>query len=305
MDLARAGRWSTVALATRSGPSEPSGPMTEVDRIRLDATGAPVAGDPLLDRLASSSGGVGLVFCVPDDALRDVAARWAARTVGGAGPRVVHALHTSGLHPAAALAPLRAAASGIAGCHPLVAIAAPSAGRFRGITFGVEGDPASVAFAGEIAAAAGGTTMAIRPGQKAVYHLAAVFGSNFLVACLAVAVRLLGRSREAEAGDVHPFEDPDDLLEALIPLATSAVGNVAQAGLARGLTGPIARGDVGTVRRHLEALDPAARDLYRALAAELLRARDDDLPADVRARLWRAVSGPGAAPSGGGTSIGR
>jgi predicted short-subunit dehydrogenase-like oxidoreductase (DUF2520 family) len=110
-----------------------------------------------------------------------------------------------------------------------------------------------------------------------------VFGSNYLVACLAVACRQLRAS----------FADEDDrALRHLLPLARSALDNLAESGLAAGATGPVTRGDVGTIREHLEALDPTARSLYRLLAAELFQLRDAELADDVRASMSELV-GPG------------
>jgi predicted short-subunit dehydrogenase-like oxidoreductase (DUF2520 family) len=73
---------------------------------------------------------------------------------------------------------------------------------------------------------------------------------------------------------------------ALSPLLLGAASNVAALGTVTALTGPVARGDVATVERHLRALaaDPALLDLYRRLGAELL-ALPLGLPDEARARL--------------------
>lgn len=232
-----------------------------------------------------------LVFCVPDDALAEAAGAWAspASAAGGgegasgadrgdAGSRAPRvdpggaradddrpprrrpvALHTSGVHGADALAPLRDAGRAVAACHPLTSVSAPRADAFREITFGIGGDPAAAERARALARAVGGRPLGLEPGAHSRYHGAAVFASNFLVACLSVAARELAAATGGEGS-----------LDDLLPLARAAVENVAEDGLAAGATGPLARGDAGTVRRHLEALpgDPAA--LYRRLARELL-----------------------------------
>jgi predicted short-subunit dehydrogenase-like oxidoreductase (DUF2520 family) len=92
------------------------------------------------------------------------------------------------------------------------------------------------------------------------YHAAACIASNHLVALL------------DQVSRVAPIP-----LEAFLPLVGATVENVATMGPAAALTGPVARGDVETVRRHLDALSGADRDAYRDLArlARQLSGRDD------------------------------
>ena len=94
-------------------------------------------------------------------------------------------------------------------------------------------------------------------GDRTRYHTAAVVASNHLVALLGQVDRL------ATSCDV-PFE-------AFAPLVLASVQNAFQLGPAEALTGPVARGDLSTVERHLQDLDPAERDAYRALAREAAR----------------------------------
>ena len=91
---------------------------------------------------------------------------------------------------------------------------------------------------------------------------------------------------------------PDEALPALVPLMSSVVQNLAHAGLPGALTGPVERGDVSTVERHLEALErraPGVVPLYRAMGHEVLRIAlgKGPLEADVIARL-NALFGAGA-----------
>jgi predicted short-subunit dehydrogenase-like oxidoreductase (DUF2520 family) len=91
--------------------------------------------------------------------------------------------------------------------------------------------------------------------------VAAVFASNYVVALASAAARswaLAGLPRES----ARP---------ALGPLLAAVAANVTAFDLAQALTGPVARGDVGTIRAHLAALsgEPSLRDLYRDLALEL------------------------------------
>lgn len=249
--------------------------------------------------LAREAGGSILVFCVPDDALEEAAAGWAAAVSRGAARAPAVALHTSGRHRPAVLAPLRALDAAVGGCHPLVAVSSPGPGRFAGVAFGVDGDPLALERAGELARRVGGFPLRVRPEARVLYHAAAVFGANFPSACLAVARDLLSDSLAPGANEAR-------VLDALLRLARSALDNLEREGLPEGLTGPVVRGDAGTVEAHIAALDPARRTLYRALGSELLRARDDRLPEEIVRRLRRLLA-PGAvvdADSEGETSNG-
>lgn len=294
---ARPARFAPITVVCRSDP-EPmrSSRLTALDIALVRAE--PRTGLPDAVFASAESKDPVYLFCVPDDRLVETAAAWGDACADGRLPRPAIALHTSGLHDASVLAPLRRCGAAVAGCHPLVAIATPGNGHFHGITFGIDGDPKAVALATELAGLLGGRPRRIRPEARPIYHLAAVFGSNFLVACLFVAAELLAESGE----DLSP----GDALAELLPLARSALDTLEGEGLPDGVTGPIVRGDVGTVERHLLALDPARRDLYRALGTELLAAREDRLEAEVVARL-RASLGPGGGDdeqSEGGASDG-
>lgn len=173
--------------------------------------------------------------------------------------------HCSGALGLDALAEVTAA-GGIAGClHPLQSFPSrfPETGRLRGIFCGVEGaDPLAVLLE-QMVTQFGAQPFRLEGVDRTLYHAAAVFVSNHVVALASAAGRLW-----ALAGL------PEQLSrQALSPLLLAASANVARLELHDALTGPVARGDVGTVEAHLRALaaDPALRELYRALSAELLR----------------------------------
>lgn len=242
-----------------------------------------------------------LIFCVPDDDLTPVASAWggALHPHGPAG--VEHAVHTSGLHTCEALAPLRRSGASLASWHPIIALSRPKRGAFRLITFGVEGDPEAVAWVESLTADVGAESIVVDSNAKSLYHVAAVYGSNYLVACLAVACTHLEKSLAGSASSAGGA-DVERGLRHLLPLARSAIENLAESGLAAGATGPVARGDVGTIERHLAALDPRARSLYRLLGAELLRLLEAQLPDDVRApmsELLGSGEGRGSSPGEG------
>jgi len=245
-----------------------------------------------------TAGELVLFFCVPDASIRETARSW-GRGLAEAGilptgdgdapgPELLAALHTSGSRPASDLSELGEAAGGggppLASMHPLCAVARPDAGAFRGVTFGVEGEERAVEVAAAVAETVGRRWLRVSTGEKARYHAGAVLASNLLVACLASGLEQVGEATggEASVGD-------------LLPLARSALEQVERHGLADGLTGPVARGETGTVAAHLEALDPAARSLYAHLTEELLRRTE--VEPSVRRAVEETLGGasPGAA----------
>lgn len=233
-----------------------------------------------------------LFFCVPDGAIRGAARSWGrglseagllpAGDEHGAGGRLRAAFHTSGGRPAAVLEALGEEAGcpppPVATLHPLCAVARPDPRAFRDVTFGIAGDADAAELAAGVADAIGRRALRVSSGREALYHAGAVLASNLLVACLGAG---LDRLREATDGEACV----DDLL----PLARSALEQVDRHGPAGGFTGPVVRGDVGTVGSHLEALDPSARDLYACLTEELMRQANVD--PDVRRAIEEMIAG--------------
>jgi predicted short-subunit dehydrogenase-like oxidoreductase (DUF2520 family) len=199
---------------------------------------APVLGRG--DDLARAAQGVDLlVIATPDDRVREV-----ARTVEPAPATVV--AHLAGSLGLAALAPHRRRAA----VHPLVALPTPALGarRLVGAWFAVAGDP----LAREVIRALRGRWFEVPDADRPTYHAAAVVASNHLVA-------LMGQVERLSGAVGVPFE-------AYLDLARATLDNVAALGPAAALTGPAARGDEATIRRHLRALPPDERPAYRTLA---------------------------------------
>ncbi len=206
-----------------------------------------------------------IVLAVPDGAIREVAGAIAGQ--GAPGPGCV-ALHLSGALPAEALAVLVERGYAVGSLHPLQTVADPAHGaeRLRGAFFTFEGDLAARIAAAEIVEAAGGRMLEVHAADKARYHAACVFASNYIVACAAVATRLLARAANIAE---------EEAARALRPLWGGAVSNLEKLGPAEALTGPVRRGDVETVRAHLGALEGATLELYAELALEALRIASD------------------------------
>lgn len=228
--------------------------------------------------------GAGVVFvCVPDDAVEKVARAlaqsgedWAGRTV----------FHTSGLLPSAALEPLRRRGASVASLHPVRSFPERTGGPrlFRGIVWAVEGDAESVRLGAKIARTLGGRAFRLRGEDKPLYHAACCVASNFLVALEAAAAGMLGEAGVGRATAAR----------ALFPLVQGTLQNVKELGWAKALTGPVARGDVRTVRRHLEALAgrPLDGEIYRALAKQALTLVDrEKVPARKVRALRRSLAG--------------
>ncbi len=193
-----------------------------------------------------------VLICVPDDAIREVSARLQLR-----GDAVV--AHVSGVHSADILKPHRKRGA----VHPMVSFADPerAAREFAGTFCAVDGTAEAVSDLEEVVRSMGGIPLKVRSDCKALYHAGAVFASNYVVAAFGAALRLL---REAGV----PREEAQRALSAL---TTGTAKNLASVGVPDALTGPVERGDVETIRTHMEALSTRAPDLVE-LYTELARA---------------------------------
>lgn len=201
-----------------------------------------------------------LILAVPDDVLHDVANEVAR---DGPAPPACVALHLSGALSTDVLAPLHGGGYIIGSLHPLQTVADAWSGveRLRGCAYAIAGEPGALTATRRLVAALDGRALVIPPALRPLYHAAAVFASNYVLAAAAVVARTLG-----EAGI-----DEDDAVAATLPLMRGTMDNVEQLGLSAALTGPVARGDADTVRLHLSRLSPRERHLYSALGQETLR----------------------------------
>jgi len=189
-----------------------------------------------------------LFVAVPDGAMMGVAHSLAEAGVS------VPVVHLSGVHGLEALAPLPLRGS----FHPMYPFREGT--RLRGdekMLIGIEAEtPALAETLINLAQALGGRPALLKTGEKAKYHAAAVIASNYLVTLFALALDLLG-----QAG-----VPPDLAREALPPLMAGNLENLATLPPAQALTGPIARGDVETLQKHLTALaDTPYGAVYRTL----------------------------------------
>ena len=223
-----------------------------------------------------------LIFLtVPDDAIASAAASLHLYS----GQALVH---TSGALPAAVLAPAMAAGTSAASFHPLVAFAdlGRSLEALRGATVALDGDRSLLPVLAELAESVGARPVLLPEGGKPAYHAAAMMAAGGLVGLLdgiAQVARLAGLDEAAA-------------LAVYAPLAYQALANAERLGIDAALTGPLLRGDVGTVTSHLDVLGhaaPEALPLYIAVARRELAIarRRGELDDEVAAALQQLLDG--------------
>jgi predicted short-subunit dehydrogenase-like oxidoreductase (DUF2520 family) len=226
-------------------------------RVRLAAR---VAGVRSVDDVAALAQRARLlVLAVPDDAVSSVADALAVGDAIGDGHRVVH------LSGAQGLAPLRRAAltgARVAACHPAMTIptGAHDPDTLVGVAWGVTTERADRDWAHALVSDLGGDPYDVADAMRPLYHAALTLGSNAAAAAVAAARQLLLAGR---------IERPEAFLA---PLVSASVANVLTHGTSA-LTGPVVRGDLGTLEHHLEAIEadvPWLADAYRHLTAAVL-----------------------------------
>ncbi len=194
-----------------------------------------------------------VLLAVPDDTLRGLVAGLAETGAWRAGQL---AFHTSGAHGLAVLAPAERAGVLPLALHPAMTFsgAGEDADRLPGAPFGVTSRPEHRPVAETLVLEMGGEPFFVAEDDRRLYHAALVTGANHLVTLV------------AEAADLLRTAGIDDPSRVLAPLLTAALDNGLRRG-DRGLTGPVVRGDVGTVRDHLETLTDRAPQSVAAYVA--------------------------------------
>jgi len=185
----------------------------------------------------------------PDDAIQQ-SCQLIVENEGFTGNTVV--LHCSGALSSTELASIKScnSMSGvmIGSMHPLQSFAAVQTGKpgnpFVNIIMAVEGDPLAVEKVLEIVKDLGAKPFTIKTEGKILYHAAAVVASNYLVTLMDLAIKLMAASGVSEA----------EAFEILKPLIKGTLANIESTGIPDALTGPIARGDVGIVEKHVQAI---------------------------------------------------
>lgn len=216
-----------------------------------------------------------LLLTVPDDMLANVATQLVGAGAIKAGARIVH---TSGRHGLAVLDVVRAVGAHPMAVHPAMTFSGTSVdlGRLSGCVFGVTVDDVDRDEAADLVRAFSGTPMWVAEQNRTLYHAGMAHGANHLVTLVAQSMDLLARA------------GADDPAAALRPLLTAALDNALAHGDAA-LTGPIVRGDVNTVRAHVEGILGSAPDTLPSYVT-LARATADRAVMDGRLLPIRAAA---------------
>lgn len=201
-----------------------------------------------------------LIFITtPDDKIQEVTEE-IARSGGFDVNDIV--FHMSGALPLDVLDAAKAKGAQVGSIHPMQTFAAVDGAiaALPGSVFGVTAADEALSVAQEIVKALGGEMVVIADKDKTLYHAAAVAVSNYLITLV-----------HYGEGLYNEIGIPEEMARrAFIPLLKGTVINLVHHKPASALTGPIARGDVGTVRRHLAEIEkvvPQAAPLYRVMGA--------------------------------------
>ncbi len=178
--------------------------------------------------------------------------------------------HCSGALDSSVLGPLRELGASVGTFHPLQSVPTVESGiqALPGSFFTLEGDALAVSTGRRLVEAIGGAALELQGTSRGIYHASASMASNYLVTLVWSAVRMM-----ASAG--APVEEA---LRALRPMMTNVLDNMSGLGLQGALTGPIARGDLETVRIQLDAVaekSPGDLPLFLALARSTLELAEE------------------------------
>jgi predicted short-subunit dehydrogenase-like oxidoreductase (DUF2520 family) len=199
-------------------------------------------------------------------------------------------VHCSGATEVMALVAASKAGAAIGGFHPLQMFTNPAVALngLPGCAVGIEADSGLYERLDQLALDIGCTPVQVPSGDRALYHASAYYVGPFLIALLAEAATFWQTFGVGEK----------DALNALLPLLSGTLSAVHDGGLAQGMGGCVARGDVGTVRKHIAAMDQFDHDagkLYRMLASRTvpLGVRRGTLSAQGAEAIREALDGVG------------
>lgn len=248
--LARAGyRISGVASRNRED-AEQCARLTDADMVSTNAVDVSVSAKLVL-------------LTVPDDQIAHLCQSIAANNGFRRGQYVVH---TSGALGSNVLAPAAKRGCYVASMHPFQTFATSEQAmeHLPGSYFGLEGSKEALTLLEKLVPEAfGGKVILLDEKTKPVYHAAACIASGFVVVLTQSAAELL----------VQLGREKDEAVKMLVPLLRGTVDNIDLLGLPKALTGPIERGDVNTIREHLQAVEakrPRVASLYRELGLKAL-----------------------------------
>ena len=213
-------------------------------------------------------------FCVPDREITS-AARALTRSAEWKGKV---AFHSSGALASDELNLLRRRGAAVASVHPMMTFVRVSIPSLRGVTFALEGDVKATRLARKITRDLGGDAFSISKTNKIAYHAWGGFSSPLLVAMLVTAERV------AMAAGLSAAE----ARKIMLPIVRQTLANYSTLGPSGAFSGPIVRGDVSIVLKHVRTLRkiPRAKEVYVALA----RAALQYLPSRNRKELGKLLA---------------
>jgi len=200
-----------------------------------------------------------LIFVTtPDDAIASVVSQiqWHP------GQSVVHC---NGAASTDILQPAKEFGAQVGAFHPLqtFASARQAIENIPGSTFAVEAEEPLLSTLKDMATALDGHWVELKASDKVLYHAAAVIACNYMVTMVKLATDLW------QTFAVPPHQ----ATQALLPLLQGTINNIDAVGIPQCLTGPIARGDIGTIKKHLDALQekvPSLLPTYRELGLQTI-----------------------------------
>ena len=262
IELARAGY--PIHQIVRRATSKITGPKALARRVKAELV---IVGECPLDSDI-------VWITVPDDAIADVARQladaqdWKGKTV----------FHSSGALTTDELSPVWEKGAEVASVHPMMTFVAGKKPSWRGIAFAVEGDEEAVRLGSLIAADLGGRPFEIDKRNKVLYHAFGAFASPLVIA-------LMSAMEQVAAAAGIPREKAKEIMQ---PLLAETLNNYVRTDAPSAFSGPLVRGDVHTVRKHLTALKraPEAREVYHALALAAIK----HLPVKNRGALEKELT---------------
>ena len=199
----------------------------------------------------------------------------------------VSVVHCSGVTEVDALATARDQGASVGGFHPMQTFGDPAAAMasLPGSTITIEAaDDALGATLVALAQRLGCRVNRLPPGMRGRYHAAAGFASQFINALVGEAARVWESWGATEA----------EALQAMLPMARGTLASIESLGIARGMPGPVSRGDLGSVEKHvaaLAALGEPTLGIYRAMCTSTvgLALRSGAIDADKAAQFRKAL----------------
>ena len=240
-----------------------------------------VIGVTAYETVDGTAGAVDVIFITsPDDAIGTVVSSIPWRPEQAA-------VHCSGVSSLDVLEPALVMGAAVGSFHPMQAFSSVKTGvkSIPGTTFGIEGDGEMRAYLEQMATSIGGRPIFLRPEDKALYHLSGVMMGGLLSSLAAVAAQLwehLGMQRA-------------DGVRALAPMMRQVSINLETSGVPGGLQGPYMRGDLGTIKKHLQTLRARAPDVlplycHMALAALPFALEKGTLSTDTAEEIWDLIN---------------